>query len=198
MSSNLAYASTITRPIPRTATPRHVEIVATRAQRKARPKAVYAIVTVGSLFIIFAAQLLLSIAVSQGAYTISDLQSQQHSLARTQDSLTEKLYILDSTQNLAAQAAHLGMSPNGSPLAINVDTGAVFGLPGSKNYGGCGGSCNLITNSLLGGVPLVNTAPAAVTVQAGDTTANASAVAASVAAPAVIGANDPLPAPVTH
>ncbi len=196
MSTNLAYARPLARP--QAPAPRHIEIVATRAQRKARPKAVYAVVTVGSLFVIFAAQLLLSIAVSQGAYTISDLQSQQHTLARTQDSLNEKLHILDSTQNLATQAAHLGMTPNASPLAINVDSAAVYGLPGSPDHGGCGGACNLITNSLLGGVPLVNTAPAAVTVQAGSTAAAGATVPASVTTPTVLGANDPLPAPVTH
>jgi len=189
--SNLAYA----RPLPvrqPAAQPRRVEIVTTRVQRRARPRAVYAVVTIGSLFLIFAAQLVLSIVVSDGAYQISTLQAEQKDLLRTQDALTERLHILESTQNLATQAAHLGMVPNASPFTLNLATGGVYASPGTVDPTGCGGACALITNSLLAGVPLVDpSTPAAAT----STTTTTSTGANAPADPAV---TSTLPSPVTH
>jgi len=186
--------------------PRHIEIVSTRAQRRARPKLAYAVITIASLFAIFTAQLLLSIVVSDGAYQVSALQDQQKDLLRTEDALTEQLNVLDSTQNLSVQAAALGMVPNGDPLALNLGTGAVYGLPGSADPAGCGGQCGLITNTQTAGIPLVATVAAAKA---------AAAAAAAAAAPATGHAETPagtqapatqteqatvdaIPAPVTH
>ncbi len=198
MSSNLATAPRFqptanpsTRPGPEHAP--HIEIVATRAQRRARPRTVYAVVTVTSLLVIFAAQLLLSIVVSDGAYQIDSLQSQQKILLRTQKSLTEKSDLLSATQHLAANAAQLGMVPNGSPLFLNLATGAVSGAPGTFDPTGCGGSCNLVANSLLTGVPLAqHPAPQAQT----STGPQSTTTGTSSSQPT--GPVDALPAPVTH
>ena len=192
MSSNLAYAPT--RPTVRPAPSQrpHVEIVTTRAQRRARPRAIYAVVTVGALFLIFGAQLLLSIVVSQGAYEIDSLQSQQKDLLRTQEALSEQFDLLSSTQHLAENAAKLGMVPNPSPLFLDVATGGVAGAPGTVDPTGCGGSCNLVANSLLTGVPLTTQAPP----QAQTSTATQSTAAATdPSSPQTVEA---LPAPVTH
>lgn len=191
--SNLAYA----RPVPLREPaqhPRHIEIVATRAQRRARPKLVYAVVTIVSLFAIFGAQLLLSIVVSDGAYQVSALQDAQKDLLRTQDALTEQLNILDSTQNLSNQAAHLGMVPNGGPLAIDLATGTVYGLPGSADPMGCGGACNLITNSQLAGVPLVDPIAKPTATQHADAPASTGTTATQTEQAPV----DSIPAPQTH
>jgi hypothetical protein len=185
--SNLAYARPATRPAPRPERQRApLQVVTTRAQRRARPKVAYAVVTVGSLFVIFAAQLLLSIVVSEGAYQIQSLQSQQKELLRTEQSLQEQLAVLASTQNLAMQAAHLGMVPNpGRPYSLDLSTGAIFEVPGSAVP--CGGTCNLVPNALLAGVPLVDATTAAPT-QPGSTPAEPTP-------PTTV---DALPAPVTH
>ena len=172
--------------------PRHVEIVATRAQRRARPKLAYAVVTIASLFAIFAAQLLLSIVVADGAYQVSVVQDQQRDRLRTQDALTEKLNVLDSTQNLSTQAAHLGMVPNRSPLAIDLTTGGVYGLPGSADPAGCGGACNLVTNAQVTGVPLVDPNAPAAGHAATPPAAQAGATQTEQAP------SDTIPAPVTH
>jgi hypothetical protein len=193
--SNLAYARPSAAPQQQ---PRHIEIVATRAQRRARPKTIYAVTTIAALFLIFAAQLLLSIAVSEGQYQIASLQTQQKELLRTQDALSENLNILSSTQNLSMQAASRGMVPNVSPLAIDLSTGGVFGLPGSTDPVGCGGSCNLITNALLADVPMVTDAPVETTTLTGSTTGT---TAPSTTAPAATVQTPPsssLPAPVTR
>ena len=193
MSANLAYARPLREP-QRVERPRHIEIVATRAQRRARPKLAYAVVTIVSLFAIFAAQLLLSIVVSQGAYDIASLRSDQKELLRTEQDLRETLDRLDSTQNLAAQAAHLGMVPNPSPLALNLATGGVYGMPGSADPTGCGGACNLVPNALTSTIPLVDPAPPATNDSAGSRTAAATSAPKS-GQPTVV---DALPAPVTH
>lgn len=185
--SNLAYARPAARPASRPAErPRApLQVVTTRAQRRARPKVAYAVVTVGSLFVIFAAQLLLSIVVSDGAYQIQSLQSQQKELLRTEQALQEQLAVLASTQNLAMQATHLGMVPNpGRPYSLDLSTGAIFEVPGSAVP--CGGTCNLVPNALLSGVALVEPATAAPTPSTTSTTPTD---------PATV---DALPAPVTH
>ena len=197
--SNLAAAPIHSRPVLRPAAapsvrpvPRHIEIVTTRAQRRARPKAAYAVVTVASLFVIFAAQLLLSIVVSDGAYQIASLQSQQKDLLRTQEALSEKFDLLSSTQHLAENAAQLGMVPNPAPLFLDLSTGGVAGAPGTVDPTGCGGACNLVANSLLTGVPLTPSAPPQAQ------TSPATQTAAADGPTSQPGTVDTLPAPVTH
>lgn len=92
--------------------PRHIEIVSTRSQKRARPRVVYALVAVAGLFIILMAQLLLSIWLSDGAYQISGLQQTQRELARDQQALGESLHVLQSPQNLGLRASALGMVVN--------------------------------------------------------------------------------------
>ena len=204
MSTNLAYAQPqpLHRPSER---PSHIEIVTTtKAQRKARPRMLYAVVTVASFFVILAAQLLLSIVVTQGAYEIDSLQYEQKVLIRTEQSLLEDLSLYSSSQNLAAQAAGLGMVPNATPYSLDITDGSVFRLPGSADPTGCGGSCGLVGNTLLSGVPLVSAevaaesaaATAAGAATSGAAATSAAATSAETAAPEA--ANNAIPAPVTR
>ncbi len=195
--SNLAYARPQARPDHAPEHPRHIEVVPTREQRRARPRVTYAIVTVASLFAIFAAQLLLSIVVSDGAYRIDALQAQQKELLREQEALSESLDLLGSTQYLSANAANLGMVPGASPIFLDVSTGGVALAPGTVDRVGCGGACNLVANSLLTGLPLVSpqtqqpTAAQATTTPTTTTTPNTTPTAPQKPV-------DTLPAPVTH
>ncbi|TQO18747.1 hypothetical protein FB472_0268 [Rhodoglobus vestalii] len=200
MSTNLAYAEPQPSQNPRPR-PSHIEIVTTRAQRQARPRVLYAVVTVASLFLILAAQLLLSIVVTQGAYQIDSLQDQQKLLNRTEQNLLESLALQSSSQNLATQAAGFGMVPNATPYSLNIADGSVFRLPGSADPTGCGGTCGLVGNTLLTAMPLVSAeAAAADAVQAAAAAAASRATAtvagASTAAPEL--ANNAIPAPVTR
>lgn len=142
-------------PEPRTRP--HLEVAPTRAQRRARPKLLPALVTMGGIGVILLAQLLLSIVLADGAYTIAELQRDQRDLQRQEEALTEQLEVLASTQNLTANAENLGMIASGNPVFLDVSTGAVSGTPtpagGSLTAGG-----NQIGNSLLTGVPLVDPA----------------------------------------
>ena len=198
MSSSVAYARPIARPeAPRIApgpeavpAPRPVD----RPDRRARPRATYAVITVMSLAVIFAAQLLLSIAVSDGAYQITALQAQQKELVRQEEALAEKLDLLGSTQHLSANAAHLGMVPSSAPLFLDLSSGGVAAAPGTVDRG-CGGACNLVGNSLLTGMPLVSPQAPTATLDAGTTAVTTPPVVTDTAPQGPV---DALPAPVTY
>lgn len=137
---------------------RHIEIVATRAQRRARPRLIYAAVTVAGLFAILIAQLLLSIMVSDGAYKIAALQGVQKELSRDQQTLSEQLHVLQSPQHLAANAESLGMVANTSTAFLRLSDGKVIGKAvAAKATGGSvlgSDGALLIADSLLTSVPL--------------------------------------------
>jgi hypothetical protein len=188
--------------------PRHIEIVSTRKQRRARPRTVYAAVTVAGLFAILIAQLLLSIAVSDGAYRIAALQGVQRELSRDQQTLTEQLHVLQSPQHLAANAQALGMVANSSTAFLRLSDGAVIGTAvaatasGGSVIGADGAL--LVPDALLKGMPLASQpatagqspAPGQPTVIGQPTAADAGAPAAGAAAGSV--ASAPIPAPITR
>jgi hypothetical protein len=172
---------------------RHIEIVSTRAQRRARPRVVYALLTVAGLFAILIVQLLMSIAVSDGAYQIARLQTQQTELTRDRQVLAEHLRVLNSPQNLAANAESLGMVANTSSTFLRLADGKILGTPeaAKASAGSVVGpdGALLIADSLLNGVALL-------TPQPGSTTTGAPTD------PTVLGsvASEPegLPAPITR
>lgn len=137
---------------------RHLDVVSTRAQKSARPRAVYALVTVAGLFAILIAQLLLSIVVSDGAYQISSLQKVQTELSRDAQSLSEQLQVLESPQHLAANAQALGMVTNSSTAYLQLSDGTVIGTPSAAtaSHGMSTGTdgAPLIPNQLLNGIEL--------------------------------------------
>jgi hypothetical protein len=132
---------------------RHIEIVSTRAQRKARPRIVYALSAVAGMAAIVVGQLLLSVGISQGAYEISSLQSSKVELGRTADGISEDLVRASSPQSLAANAEALGMVANANPVYLRLSDGAVLGAPASAP--GAPPVAELVPNALLAGVPLV-------------------------------------------
>lgn len=164
MSTNLAEKRPSVGWIGRTAPreeieerPSHLEVVTTRSQRRARPRTVYAIIAVAVLFGVVVAQLLMSIAVSQGAYQLNSLQDKQTELQRSVQAASEDLNRLTSPQNLAANANALGMVTNSNPVYLRLSDGAVLGAPVAANGAAgtvTGGQGNLVPNSLLTGVPL--------------------------------------------
>lgn len=162
MSAALAHAPGQRSPQERLARrSRHIEIVSSREQRQARPRLAYSLIIIAGLFAVLASQLLLSIALADGAYQISALQSQQKELNRAGQAVTEELGVLSSPQNLAARAESLGMVSNNSAVYLNLADGAVMGSPtaaaaGAGSVIGTNGSL-LIANSLLADVPTTMT-----------------------------------------
>jgi hypothetical protein len=210
--SNLAFATPLRAPAEQQH-PRHIEIVSSRAQRRARPRAVYAVVAVAGLFVLFIAQLLLSIVVSDGAYRIAALQTSQRDLGREQQALSEQLDMLSSPQNLATQAESLGMVlSNTNPVFLRLADGAILGTATAADAGESvitGSAGSLVPNSLLGAVPLVTATPTVDPAAAAEAAAAAAAAGAAGQAAAGAPATAPtagsvasnpttLPSPVTR
>lgn len=187
--------------------PSRVQLVASRLQT--RPKVGYAVIVVGVIFGIFLAQLLLSIALSGGAYKIAQLQGDQRTLTRTASSLDERLLTVASTQNLAANARALGMVSDSSPAFLRLSDGKVVGAgavaasgqPGSsKVANGAGGS---VPNSLLTDIPVVQTSSSghgdANTADTSTDTADSNSPPSTAGSQAPIAADSgDLPSPNTH
>jgi hypothetical protein len=180
----------------------HLEVVPTRAQRRARPRALYAVVAVASLLVIVVAQLLLSIGISQGAYQLDTLQQKQTTLQRSLQAASEDLSRISSPQNLAANANALGMVSNSNPAYLRLSDGAVLGAPIAADGAAgtvTGGQGNLVPNSLLAGVPLAGQqaqASAQQDAQAENSTSTGAATGATT--PPTVPLEGALPTPVTH
>jgi len=133
---------------------RHLEVAPTRAQRRARPRMLPALVTIGGIGVILLAQLLLSIVIADGAYQVSGLQSAKHDAVLQQHALSEQLDLLASPQHLAANAEALGMVASGNAVYLDAKTGAVTGNR-SEVGGSMLGSGDQVGNVLLEGTALV-------------------------------------------
>jgi hypothetical protein len=223
MTTNLAFSLPT---LPRTAetsgdqeNPRRIEIVTSRAQRRARPRLAYALVAIGGLLGIFLAQLMLSIALSNGAYEISTLLVEKRDLGRVQGSLNEQLELVGSTQNLAANAEKLGMVGTSAPAFLRLSDGQVIGSAVAATQATTNSS--VVPNSLLAGValleepstavvaPVADAEPAASAPTETDTgtggtivaTPGSAATGASTtgtSAPSLTSTSGALPSPVTH
>lgn len=180
--------------------PRHIEIVTTRAQRRSRPRSFYAVVAVTSVFALLLAQLMLSIVLSDGAYQISALQSEQKQLARTEQALNEDLDLLASPQSLAMRAEGIGMVlGTNAPVFLRLSDGQVSGYPtpAAGAAGAIGADGSLVANALLADVvvdPLAGESDSGASGAPSDTTTNASVP--SNGAPS--NAGGPLPSPQTR
>jgi hypothetical protein len=169
--------------------------------RRARPKLLPAIVTISGIGVILLAQLLLSIVLADGAYAISDLQGAQRDLQRQEQALTEQLEVLSSTQNLTANAEHLGMVASGNPVFLDLSTGAVSGNPTPAGGSLTGSAGNQIGNSLLTGSTLVDPQPTAGAGASGSTVVSGSAgdsLASGGSTPAGPSTPGTIPSPTTR
>lgn len=128
---------------------RRLEVVPTRAQRAARPRLLPAVITVAGIVGILLGQLLLSIVLADGAYTIAGLQAEQRDLLRDQEALSEQLEIASSTQALTTRAEQLGMVASGTPAFLDLSTGQVIGSPSAAGGSLVGGG-QLVGNVLVG------------------------------------------------
>lgn len=133
---------------------RHLRPAPLPAKRRARSPLAAALVAVGIVLAILAAQLGLSIAVSQGAYEMRALEIEQRDLGRVQRVLSQNVDKLSSPQNLADNAAKLGMVQNASPAALRLSDGAIMGSFETK---ASEVEPNLVPNSTLASMPVVDT-----------------------------------------
>ncbi|WP_448004375.1 hypothetical protein [Agromyces bauzanensis] len=162
---------------------------------RSTPRLAYATIAVGAVAVIVVAQLLLSIALAQGAYEIDAYQLRQAELAREEQKLAEDLDRLESPQYLAMNAEALGMVPNTDPVYLRLSDGAVLGEPTAASAG-AGASGALVPNALIDGVPPVTAPQAGETPNGGAGGGTPAAGAGTQVAPPPV--SDGLPTPATH
>jgi hypothetical protein len=86
--------------------------------------------------------LVLNTKINENSFTLDNLQSQQSTLDGQEQQLSQQLADLESTGNLSAQAARLGLVPAGNPAYLTLPNGRVVGVPqpasGSSTTAGTG------------------------------------------------------------
>jgi len=91
------------------------------------PKLRYIVVLLAGIFAILGGQLLLSIAVSGGAYEIASLKSDLRGSHQQQQIVGEEISALVAPDTLATLAGSMGMVPDNNPAYIRVSDGAIVG-----------------------------------------------------------------------
>jgi len=174
----------------------HIEIVPTRAQRVGRPKLVYPVAAVSGIGVILLAQLGLSLVTAQGSYEIAGLEAQRIESQRDVAALTEQQELLSSTQNVAQNAANLGMVSNSHRVYLRLSDGVVLGSPvaASAADGAVPGG-NLVANGRLAGIAPVVPGAADAAGAAGAAAAGAAATADAPGAGASPAADAPAHVP---
>lgn len=106
----------------------HLKIVAPlRPERASR--GVFAMVITGGLGLGLIAMLLINTTVAQGAFTLSELKTQQRELDQALATLTEQVEAAGAPAVLEQSARALGMVPSETPVFIEVPDGQVLGKP---------------------------------------------------------------------
>lgn len=134
----MSLHATVRQPTPQPAAParapqRRLQPVTRPAVRR-KPKLAYALIALGGALAIGAAQIALSLAITQDSFTLDKLSSQQRELSLQTHALQEELTGLSSPQVLATGAAGLGMVVAGSPSYLRLSDGAVFGTGAGADW----------------------------------------------------------------
>lgn len=187
MSMN-AVRKPIQQPAPARAPERRLQPVTEPAARR-KPKLAYALVALGGALAIGAAQVGLSLAITQDSFTLAGLTSQQRELNLQTHALQEELTGLSSPQVLASSAAGLGMVVAGSPSYLRLSDGAVFGTGAGADWTS---TVDPNGSAAVGNVFVTNNAPP--TEEATEGVADGTATTEQLP-PAI---TDGLPSPSTH
>ena len=132
---------------------RHLRLAPATRRRFGRSPVAASLVAVGIVLAILATQLGLSIAISQGAYEARALEIEQRDLSRVERVLSQNVGKLSSPQNLAENAAALGMVQNVRPATLRLSDGLVMGTLESITSDPRG---NIVPNSTLESMPVVD------------------------------------------
>lgn len=112
---------------PRATKPRAVSSTRQKTKADAVPKLRYIVVLLAGIFAILGGQLLLSIAVSGGAYEIAALKADLRGSQQQQQIVGEEISALVAPDTLATLAGSMGMVPDNNPAYIRVSDGVVVG-----------------------------------------------------------------------
>lgn len=132
---------------------RHLSPAPRPAPRRGLSPLLGGLVAVGVVLAILATQLGLSIAVSKGAYEARALEIEERDLGRVERVLSQNVDKLASPQNLAENAAALGMVQNAQPATLRLSDGAILGSLESTTSEA---RANLIPNATLDHMPVID------------------------------------------
>lgn len=96
-----------------------------RPERASR--GVFALVVTGLLVIGMVVILVINTSLAQGAFTISELQSQQAALSQQEQTLSESVAAAAAPEALERRARGLGMVPSETPVFLSLPGGKVLG-----------------------------------------------------------------------
>jgi hypothetical protein len=134
---------------------------ATRHARGAQPvpKLRYIVVVLAGIFAILGIQLLLSIAVSGGAYEIAALKGEMRTSEQELQIVAEDINALVAPSTLAGLATAMGMVADNNPAYLKLSTGEVIGeaVPAAADgsslmYSVTGGGETVITPAIVDSV----------------------------------------------
>lgn len=92
-------------------------------------RGVFSLVILGIMACGLIGILLINTTLAQGAFTVSELRSEQAELARVEAALTEEVAALAAPEALETKARALGMVPSTTPAFIQIPDGKVMGKP---------------------------------------------------------------------
>lgn len=127
--SRATAAAALTQTRPQTTTKRserQLRTVTAPAPRR-RPKLAYALIALGGAVAIGAAQIGLSLAITNDSFVLADLTSQQRELNLQTSALQDDLAGISSPQLLASKASQLGMVVAGSASYLRLSDSAIVG-----------------------------------------------------------------------
>ncbi|WP_193596331.1 hypothetical protein [Microbacterium sp. YJN-G] len=123
---SLQHARVAPHTDPRPAPARRLRPVTEPSSRR-RPRIAYALLAVGGALAIGIAQMGISLASTQDAFALAELNSQQHELSLQKQALNDDLAGLNSPQSLAKRADALGLVVTGSASYLRLSDGVVLG-----------------------------------------------------------------------
>jgi hypothetical protein len=110
-------------------TPSRPPLTVVRPRTATPPRAPFVLLVAGILSAGLVTLLLLNTALSQGSFTVTDLQQQAAALADREQTLAQQLASHESPGKLAASAAELGMVPGRNPVFLRTSDGKILGEP---------------------------------------------------------------------
>jgi hypothetical protein len=99
----------------------------------ALPRASFVIVMAVVVIVAVLGVLVLNTRINENSFALDNLRSQQSALDLQEQQLSQQLTQLESTGNLSALAAQLGLVPAGTPAYITLPNGKVVGVPQPAN-----------------------------------------------------------------
>lgn len=128
-----------------------VFMVSQNEAKKLRPNLLAGLILVVGIVVVYIAILALNMVLTQDAYHMRELKTQQRDLATQEQIIQEEVDSLGSPQNLADAANRLGMVANPASVLLDIKNDKVFGSPKPADPSKVTlASGNLVPNSVMG------------------------------------------------